>query len=111
MVVIPFINWITFGLVHWICVHILIPLANLTTFHTLQPQLLNSNWVIGAAIVLVSISFRNAHAYQGIAGEINAWYIGMLLFWLVFNYGLFTAIVAHVVYDAIIFTMRALNPE
>ena len=110
MIVLPFFNFITFGLTKWFYMHLLVPLANWATFHALAPQLHSTaSWTIGAAIVSASISFRDVH--EGAIGKVNAWFIGMLLFWLVFHYGLLTAIVVHVLYDGIIFTLRAILSE
>ena len=108
MIVLPFFNFITFGLTKWLYMHALVPLANWATFHALAPQLhSNVSWTVGAAIVSASADFRDAHSYQGVFGKVNAWFGGMLLFWLMFHYGLMTAIVAHVLYDGIIFSLRA----
>ena len=98
-----------FDLTEWIYVHWLVPLANWSTFHALQPQLMHSgSWVFGAAIVSASVSFRNAHKHLGFIGYVNSWFLGMVFFYLMFNYGLLTAIAAHFLYDAIIFTVEAL---
>lgn len=108
MVILPFVNFITFGFMRWLYSEALVPLANFMTFGALEPQLLgHSNWVFGAAIVSASIKFRNDHKHLGSIGMINAWFLSMVMFYLVFNYGIVTAIVAHVVYDAIVFTVVA----
>ena len=112
MVVLTFLSWITFGLVKWFYTHALIPLANFTTFHALESQLYDPrSWLIGAAIVMASVKFRNAHEHLGLIGWVNSWFGGMVMFWLMFNFGLLTAIVAHVVYDMIVFTTSALTAE
>lgn len=108
MVMIPFSNVITFGFVKWMYVEALIPLANWATFGALEPQLLSSNWVLGAAVVSACASFRKAHWGNGIFNWINSWFLGMVFFYLVFNYGIGTAIVAHVLYDGVIFTTIAM---
>lgn len=109
MMVLPFFNLITFGLTKWLYTTVLIPLANIATLHALQPYLHHpGSWTFGAAIVSASIAFRDAHEHLGLFGWVNAWFGGMVMFWLMFNYGLLTAIMAHVIYDAIIFTVVAL---
>lgn len=107
MVMLTFFNFITFGLVAWVNSVILLPVANFMTFHALQPQLLESGWLMGAAILSALASFRNSHKQLGLIAYVNAWFCGFVLFWLMFNYGLFTAIVAHVLYDCIVFTMSS----
>jgi hypothetical protein len=108
--ILTLVNWITFGLAKWIHTHWLLPFANWVTFGILEPQLSNaSNWVMAAAILYAAGAFRNGHAYLGLVGYINSWFIGMVMFYLVFNHGIITAIVAHFVYDAIIFGILALS--
>lgn len=110
MIGIPFLNFITFGLVGWLYREISVPLANWATLGALEPQLLgHESWVFGAAIVSASISFRDAHNHLGLLGWVNAWFFGMVMFWLVFHYGIGTAIVAHIVYDVIVFSTAALT--
>lgn len=112
MIMIPFFNWITLGLVKWLYTEFLVPLANFATLHALDSQLHDPrSWVIGAAIVSAAAKFRNGHKYLGLIGWVNSWFIGMVMFWLVFNYGLLTAIVAHVVYDVVVFTTESLLKE
>ena len=97
----------------WLYTAVLVPLANLVTLGALQPYLLSetTSWVLGAAIVTAAGAFRKAHEYLGYFGMVNAWFIGMVFFYLALNYGLITAIVAHILYDVIIFTLRALLSE
>jgi hypothetical protein len=98
MVMVPFFNTITGGLVHIINEYILLPAANICTFGALHAQLYGPyGWMFGAAIVFASIRFSDAHANQ--YQQINAWFLGMVFFWLMFNYGLWAAIVAHILYD------------
>lgn len=112
MVTLPFLNFITRGFFRWFYTELLVPLANWTTFHALQPQLMHpSGWVFGAAVVSAAAAFRKVHWYLGYLGWVNSWFLGMTMFWLMFNYGLVTAIVAHALYDAIIFTLLGLTAE
>lgn len=111
MTMLTFLNFITFGLVKWWYGVVAVPIANFFTLHALQPQLMEHGWLLGAAIVSASVSFRDGHKHLGLIGWINSWFMGMVFFWLVFNYGLLTAIVAHVLYDVIVFTFQALTSE
>lgn len=109
MIILPFLNFITFGFVQWLYTSVLVPVASTFTFQALDEQLYDPrSWVLGAALVLASIKFRDAHGHLGALGMINAWFIGMVLFWLMFNYGLWTAIIAHIVYDILVFGTAAL---
>lgn len=102
---IPFINVITFGFEKWMYVQLLVPVADFMTLHQLHPYLVgHGSWVFGAAVLSSAVSFRDAHKHLGPVGMTNAWFLGMVFFWLVFHYGLMTAIVAHVVYDVLVFS-------
>jgi hypothetical protein len=104
MILIKFVNIVTFGLVKWLYVSILIPFTNWASFGLLEPQLYGDHgWLLAAGIVSASIRFSDAHEYQGLLGRINAWYIGLFMFYLMFNYGLWAAIVAHILYDLCVF--------
>jgi len=111
IIVLPFLNWCTFGLIHWVYVSIAIPFTNWITFGFLSPQLLSDNWVLGAAIVSGSNKFMDAHKNNGVLGYINSWFFGLLCFWIVFNYGIFTAIIVHVVYDIVVSSTIAARAE
>ncbi|UUU22968.1 hypothetical protein [Streptomyces sp. DSM 40750] len=106
------LNLITFGLVEWLYTVVLVPLADTVTLGILAPQLTGDEWLVGAAIVSVNGGFRAMHNDQkgigGIFRLVNAWFIGMLLFYLLFNYGLWAAIVVHILYDIVVFTTAAL---
>lgn len=86
---------------------LLIPVANFFTLGLLEPQLFSPlGWAVGAAIISSNGNFRNQHAYLGFIGYVNSWFIGMFMFFLMFQYGLLAAILAHFLYDLIIFTVR-----
>ncbi|MGV9002024.1 MAG: hypothetical protein ACOH18_03685 [Candidatus Saccharimonadaceae bacterium] len=117
MVILPLTNFILFGfipgnegLVHWVYESLLIPVANWSTFGALHEYLYDPrSWVIGAAIISANGKFREDHEANGLFSQVNAWFLGMVFFYLTFHYGLFTAIVAHVLYDMAIFTVAAIT--
>ncbi|MDR7276234.1 hypothetical protein [Catenuloplanes atrovinosus] len=97
------LNWITAGLIRRLYETLLIPLANVATLGLMEAHLTAApSWVLAAALLTVNGRFRNLHAYLGVFGWINSWYIGMVMFYLTFGYGLVTAMIAHAVYDAVI---------
>ncbi|QVQ51782.1 hypothetical protein J4H86_23945 [Spiractinospora alimapuensis] len=100
-------NLVTFGLVEWVYTAGLVPVANVVTLGILEPELTTGGWLLGATIVSVNAGFRKAHAYQGVFGWLNAWFIGMVLFFVLFNHGLVTAVVVHIGYDLVLFTVAA----
>ncbi len=103
------VNWmffgcLGFGIAEWFYSYFLIPIANFTTLGYLEPILIDKyGWAVGAALISVNGRFRDAHAYQGIFGIINSWFLGMFFFYLMFNYGLIPAIFVHFLYDMLIF--------
>ncbi len=108
MVTLPLVNLITFGFVQWFYTSVLIPVANWSTLGALEPQLLgHPQWVFGAAIVLAAAKFRDAHEHLGFVGWLNSWFLGMIMFWLMFNYGIWTAVVVHALYDVVVFAAVA----
>lgn len=108
LVLMPFFNVITFGFWRWLNVEVLLPVANWATFGILQPQLVDGNWIIGAAILSANSDFRDEHKHLGLLGFINSWYLGMIMFYLMFHYGLWTAIAIHILYDISVFTAESL---
>ncbi len=115
MLTLPIVNFILFGfipgqmgLLHWLYQYILLPIANFTTFGALDDYLFHpASWVIGAAIISANGKFREAHGYAGFLSWVNSWFIGMIMFYLMFNFGLLTAIIAHVLYDLVVFGTAA----
>lgn len=111
VMVLPFLNWCTFGFIYWIYVSLAIPFTNFITFGFLSPQLLSDNWVFGAAIISSSNTFMNDHKDKGLLGHISVWFFGLLCFWLVFNYGIVTAMAVHILYDIAVFVTATLRLE
>lgn len=98
-----FFGFLGFGVYEWVYMIILIPVANLVTLDYLRPILFNGyGWAVGAAIVCVNGKFRDAHAHMGRLAWVNAWFCGMFLFYLMFNYGLPAAIIVHFLYNLFI---------
>ena len=97
-------GWLGFGVASWIYPNIIVPFANFITLDYLQPILFNGyGWAVGAAIITANGKFRDGHAYQGLFGWINSWFGGMFFFYLMFNYGIQSAIIVHFLYDLFIF--------
>ena len=102
-----------FELIAWLHNNLLGPIANWFTLGYLEEWLFHdAGWFVGAALIVTNGMFRNGHEYQGIIGYTNSWFIGMFLFWMMFQYGLVAAIVAHVSYNALIVaTVYLLRPR
>lgn len=107
MVILTFLNFITFGFVGWVFTKLVTPVANFLTLHALEVQLINGNWLLGAAIGAASIEYLRVGPKRGWFHQLTTWPIGMLMFWLVFNYGLLTAIVVHVLYYVVIYVFES----
>lgn len=103
-------GWAGFGLFEWFFLHIAGPVANFLTLGYLAPILFNGlGWAVGAAVISANGKFRDGHEYQGLFGWINSWFIGMFMFFLMFQYGLIASIVVHFLYDMFIFVVRYLD--
>jgi hypothetical protein len=105
---------------------ILLPLADWATLHKMSEYLTvtDGQWLIPAAILYANASFRDGHKTpkQLLKDKtrlervlivafpmVNSWYAGMFLFYVMFSYGLFAAIVVHALYDMLIFTIEYLD--
>ncbi|MBK7747451.1 MAG: hypothetical protein IPI39_09410 [Candidatus Obscuribacter sp.] len=98
------------GFVWWFQTTLILPVANFFTMGLLKSVLTDaSTWYIAAGLIIANSRFRDGHKYQGLFGLINSWFIGMYFFYLMFTFGLVAAIVVHLVYDVLIFTIRYLD--
>lgn len=104
-----FFGFLGFGIPEAITNYITAPLANFFTGGYLANWLAESPWYIACAILTINADFREGHQHLGIVGLINSWFIGMFLFWIMFSYGLLAAIVIHIIYDLIIYSLFALS--
>ncbi len=92
-----FFGWLGLGIAEGIHNLIFGPIVNALTLGYLSYYLVNPQiWFIGASIISTNAMFRDGHAYQGVIGWINSWFMGMFLFWVMLNYGLVNAILIHV---------------
>jgi len=99
-------NFLSFGLVEWFYDTVVAPFINFLTFGGIESILYHPlGWFVGAAMVTANGHFRDGHKYLGIVGYLNSWFIGFFFFWIMFNFGLITAIVVHFLYDMLIFTV------
>jgi hypothetical protein len=95
------------GLPEWLFTHAFGPLANWVTFGALHEQLSHPyGWQVGAALLAANAAFRNGHKYQGPLGVVNSWFLGMVFFWILFEYGLLAAIAVHFLYDMFLFVVE-----
>jgi hypothetical protein len=58
------------------------------------------------ALFYINLKFREGHKYQGPFGMANSYFFGLFMCHLCFTYGLLYAIIAHFLYDAIIFSVE-----
>ncbi len=95
-----FFGFLGFGIPEWFHLNPFGPLADWSTLHALHPSLFHaSGWAVGAAVLGSSAAFRSGHAYQGVFGWINSWFMGMFFFWVTFRFGLPIAMAVHFTYD------------
>lgn len=105
-----FFGFLGFGLPSWFHLNIAGPIANWATFHGLESYIFHpTGWAVGASMLITNSFFRDGHKYQGLIGFFNSWFIGMYLFWIMFQYGLPAAILIHFLYDFLIFLVRYID--
>lgn len=97
------------GLPHLFHYYIFAPIADFATLGHLTGWLYTEPWYLGAAVITAASQFRDGHKYQGFFGWAWSWFAGMYFFWIMFNHGLFAAILIHTVYDIIIFTLASIR--
>jgi hypothetical protein len=90
----------------WIFTAGLGPMADYFTFGHAHTLLYGYGWLVGLSILFSNFMFQRGHWYLGLIGWINSFYIGMFMFYLMFNYGILAAIIAHFLYDFFIFTLE-----
>ena len=97
------LGFIGFGIPELIYTHIVGPLANIVTFGKMEHILFHpAGWFVGSALLGANATFRDGHKYQGFLGQMNSWFIGMFLFWMLFEYGIVACILVHFLYDLLI---------
>jgi hypothetical protein len=99
-------GFLGFGVIEFLHMNFFGPIVNYVTFGKIEWMLYGMGWYVGAAILSANANFRNGHAYLGFVGLINSWIIGFFLFWVMFAYGIITAIIVHFLYDFIIDIVR-----
>lgn len=95
------------NLIYWFYENVLVTVIHYTTLYQMDSVLYNGHdklFLFGA--IAANSWFRDGHKYQGWLGYINSWYIGMMLLYAALTYGLWTAIVVHIVYDILHGTSR-----
>jgi len=91
-----------FGFFEWFFLNITGPIADFFTLGYMHSILFGYGWVVGAAILNSNALFRNGHIYQGFFGFVNSWFLGMFLFYVMFQHGLFAAMFVHFTYNFLI---------
>lgn len=76
--------------------------ADLLTLYQMHDALKNPDRLFIFGVLLANLWFRNGHRYQGIVGIVNSWFCGMVFIYAMLTYGLWTAIIIHVLYDILI---------
>jgi hypothetical protein len=113
--VIKLVNFCVFGFLglpipELMQIYILGPIANFLTLGYLSHWLGNpENWLIGAAIMAANARFREAHSGARFIVYVNSWFVGMFMFYILFQFGLPAAIFLHIIYYALISFVRYLG--
>jgi len=99
-------NFILCGLIKWLHLNFFGVIINFITLKKMSWLIFGMGWSVGAAALVANAKFRGEHAYLGVFGYFNSWFIGFFLFWIMFKYGIITAITVHFLYDMLIFIVR-----
>lgn len=99
------LGFIGFGLIELLHLWVCGPFVNFLTVGKMEWLIFDQGWAVGAAVLAANARFRNGHKYLGWFGFLNSWILGFFFFWIMFNYGLWTAILVHFLYDMMIFTI------
>ena len=103
-----FFGFLGFGIPEWFHMHLFGPIANFVTLGHLEDFIFHPvSWAVGASMLSANALFRDGHSYQGIFGWLNSWIFGFMMFYLLFQYGLWACIIIHFAYDLLIFWMLA----
>ncbi|MDP4008477.1 MAG: hypothetical protein Q8P68_04780 [Candidatus Peregrinibacteria bacterium] len=96
MPVILVLNFVTFGLLENLQVHLLGPIANVLTFGYLEEFIFfKDGWQFGFALFWSALQFKSGHNYQQWLARTSSWFFGMYMFGLTMTFGLPIAIAAH----------------
>ena len=84
----------------------------LNTFATFgaTPYAMNpATWTIGIAVLASNWKFQEGHMYQGLTGFIFSWIGGMYFFAIMFQHGLYAAMLVHFAFDMFVFIMLMID--
>lgn len=87
--------------VYWLMEHITFPILNFLSIGALAPILNGPDALFVMGAVAANAWFRDGHKYQGPVGYFNSWFVGFVLLYAAFTYGLLVAIVVHALYNIV----------
>ena len=88
-----------FEIIKYLYVNVFGYLAEKMTFGYMHALLYKTSWTIGASIFIANCIFVFAHENKSPIFYYIIWMAGMFLFWLMFTYGIFVAMIAHALYN------------
>ncbi len=101
--IIKLFDWLGSGVFEWLYISLIAPLVSLSSFGLIDNIIYHPyGWAIGAAIIITNAIKTKNHVRLGIFGLTNSWYIGLYLFALTLQFGLWASIAIHFLYDATI---------
>lgn len=97
-----------FGIVEWIFIYIVRPVMNFISLGKIHWLLYHpAGWFVGLAAISVNQGFATGHVREyKVLGYLSSWFLGFVLFWIIFTYGIVTAIIIHFLYDFFIGIME-----
>lgn len=85
---------------YWVYENIIVPTINVVTLGYFSPIFKGDHpRTFVFAMIAMNAKFREGHEYQGDFGRYNAWVIGFVMMYATMTYGLWVAMIIHVIYD------------
>lgn len=95
-------NFLFCGIPEWLSLNLFVPLADYGTLKLMSDLLYHpEGWLVGAAILSTAAVFREGHSYQGFFGWVDSWFFAMVMFYILFAYGLPVCIIAHFTFNLV----------
>lgn len=104
-----FFGFLGFGIAEFLHLYFFGPIVNFLTLGLMKWLIFGMGWAVGAGALAVNALFMEGHRDHGFFGCVNSWVIGFFLFWIMFNYGLWAAIIVHFLYDFFLYIVVYLD--
>lgn len=103
-------DWIWIAVPEIIYVYMVEDFVNLVTFGQLESFFSSHHgFEVGAAILISNWRFQKIHGYKDLIGILNFWIAGLVLFYVMYNHGIYASILIHVGYNLLLHYLKYLD--